>query len=219
MGSLPLIQHLIKRLKKAFPSKNIVIITSKKKEDIKLKRISIKEKVGFFQGHATDVLKRMSDAAEKYKVENFISCTADNPFVDPFYAIKVYNFHLAKKLDFSTTNKLPIGIYSFVVNANALKNVIKTKKSRHTEIWRRYFIEQRKFKCGYYNKIPKKHNIKSLRLTIDEIEDYILAKTVVALTGKEIPMLDDLLNCFKQYPFLKKINSNVSQRNVFTYNK
>ena len=219
LGNLPLIQHLIKRLKRAFPSKNIVIITSKNKEDIKLKKISIKEKVGFFQGHATDVLKRMSDAAKRYKVENFINCTADNPFVDPFYAIKIYNFHIAKRLDFSTTNKLPIGIYSFVVNSKALKNVIKNKKSRDTEIWRSYFIKQKKFKCGYYNKIPKKHNVKSVRLTIDEIEDYLLANVILALSGKEIPSLDEILRIIKKYPYLKKINSKIIQKNIYTYNK
>jgi spore coat polysaccharide biosynthesis protein SpsF (cytidylyltransferase family) len=219
LGKLPLIQHLVKRLKKAFPSKNIVIITSKNKEDLKLKKISIEEKIGFFQGHATDVLKRMSDAAEKYKVENFINCTADNPFVDPFYAIKIYNFHLAKKLDFSTTNKLPIGIYSFVVNSKALKNVIKNKKSNDTEIWRSYFIKQKKFKCGYFKNIPKKHNIKSVRLTIDEIEDYLLANIILTLTDKEIPTLDEILKILKKYPYLKKINSKVVQKNIYTYNK
>ncbi len=219
LGSFPLIQHLIKRLKKAFPSKKIVIITSKYKEDLKLKKISMEEKIGFFQGHATDVLKRMSDAAEKHKVENFINCTADNPFVDPYYAIKVYNYHLAKKLDFSTTNKLPLGIYSFVVNSKALKDVIKSKKSRDTEIWRSYFIKQKKFRCGFYNKIPKKHNIKNLRLTIDEIEDFLLAKVILTLSGKEIPSLDEILRIVKKYPYLKIVNSKIIQKDINTYNK
>lgn len=219
LGKFSLIQHQIKRLKKVFPSKNIVIITSKNKEDKKLKKISTKEKIGFFQGHATDVLKRMSDAAKKYEVENFINCTADNPFVDPFYAKKIYNFHLAKKLDFSTTNKLPIGIYSFVVNSNALKDIIKSKKSRNTEIWRSYFIRAKKYKCGYYNKIPKKHNIQSVRLTIDEIEDYLLANILLTLTGKEIPTLDEILKIVKKYPHLKMINSKIVQRDIYTYNK
>lgn len=219
LGKFSLIQHQIKRLKKVFPSRNIIIITSKNKEDLKLNIISKKEKIGFFQGHATDVLKRMSDAAKKYGVDNFINCTADNPFVDPYYAKKIFNFHLKKGLDFTTTTRLPIGIYSFVVNSRALKTVIESKKSNDTEIWRSYFLRSKKFKCGYYNKIPKKHNVQDIRLTIDEFEDYLLANILINLTKKEIPSLNEILNILKKYPYLKKINSKIIQRNIFTYNK
>ena len=112
-----------------------------------------------------------------------------------------------------------MGIYSFVVNSKALKDVIKSKKSRDTEIWRSYFIKQKKFRCGFYNKIPKKHNIKNLRLTIDEIEDFLLAKVILTLSGKEIPSLDEILRVVKKYPYLKIVNSKIIQKDINTYNK
>lgn len=219
LGKFPLIQHQIRRLKKVFLSKNIIIITSKNKEDLKLKNIAKKEKIGFFQGHATDVLKRMSDAAKKYGVDNFINCTADNPFVDPFYAKKMFNFHLRKKLDFTTTTKLPIGIYSFAVNSTALASVIKNKKSKDTEIWRSYFQRSKKYKCGNFSKIPKIHNVQKIRLTIDEYEDYLLANIILNLANKEFPTFREILSILERYPYLKKINSKIKQRNIFKYNK
>ena len=212
LGNLKLVQHQIKRLKRNFPPKNIIIITSKKKEDLILKKIAMKEKIQFYQGQSNDVLKRMFGAATKFNLTNFINCTGDNPFVDPFYAKKIYEYHMKKKFDFTTTKKLPIGVYSFVVKTKALEKVIKSKRKRDTEIWSKFFLSSKKYKCGIFNNIKKKHKNLSLRLTIDEFDDYLLAQKIIKLTNKNIPSLDEILKCFIKYPYLKQINSKIEQR-------
>ena len=98
LGNYTLISFLIKRLSQVFKKKNIILITSKNKQDKPLIEIAKQEGIGFFCGHADDVLLRMSSAAKKNKAKNFLSCTADNPYTDPIFAEKLYSFHIKKKL-------------------------------------------------------------------------------------------------------------------------
>ena len=96
-----LISFLINRLKIQFPKKKIVLITSKLKQDKPLIDISKNLKINFFCGESLDVLKRIYDAAERFKFSNIISCTADNPFIDTKEAKKMIKFHIKNNHDYN----------------------------------------------------------------------------------------------------------------------
>ena len=212
IGKHNIITHLIKRLKLVFSSKNIIIISSTGKQDLALKKIASKEKINFFAGDKNDVLLRMFKAAKKFKLKNFISCTADNPFADPFIAKKMLKFHIKKSYDMSTTKKLPIGIYTFAVNTEALSKIINIKRTKYTEIWGDYFKKLKIFKYGIYGKIPKQYQIKNLRLTIDEKNDYELARKIMHFSKSDIPTLNEIFKILRKKPKLMRINSNVKQK-------
>lgn len=212
IGAYNLITHLIKRLKIVFKSENIVLITSVSKKDLPLKKIAKNEKINFFAGDKNDVLLRMYNAAIKYKLKNFISCTADNPFVDPYIAKKMLKFHINNNYDMTTTDKLPIGVYSYAVNTNALSKIIKIKRTKYTEIWGVYFTKLKIFKCGNYKEIPKKFQNKKIRLTIDEKYDLELVRKIIKFSKSKIPSLDKIFKILKINNQLFKINSQVKQK-------
>ena len=70
----------------------------------------------------------MLKASQKFKFKNIISCTADNPLIDASYAKKILKFH--KKNDLTTNLTLPIGMFSYAINIESLKKVIKKKNSK-----------------------------------------------------------------------------------------
>ena len=212
LGNYTLISFLIKRLSIVFKKKNIILITSKNRQDKPLIEIAEREGIGFFCGHADDVLLRMSSAAKKNKAKNFLSCTADNPYTDPFFAEKLYKFHVKKKLDISTINKLPFGTFCYAVNTKALKKVIEIKNTQNTEVWGDYFRQINKFKYQIYEKIPSFLSIPNLRLTVDVKKDYQLVKEIYKLTKKKMPTLVDIVKCIKKNPHLVKINLKVKQK-------
>lgn len=212
IGNNTLISFLIKRLSLVFKKKNIILITSKNKQDKPLIKIAIKERIRYFCGHADDVLLRMSSAAKKYKVKNFLSCTADNPYTDPIFAKKLYRFHIKNKLDMSTITKLPFGTFCYAVNTKALNKIIKMKNTQNTEIWGDYFRKINKFKYSEYKQIPKFFTIPKLRLTVDVKKDYKLIQAIYNLTKKQMPSLADIIKCVKKNPQLIKINSGVKQK-------
>lgn len=212
LGNNTLISFLIKRLSLVFKKKNIILITSKNKQDKPLIKIAKNEGIGFFCGHANDVLLRMSCAAKKNKAKNFLSCTADNPYTDPIFAEKLYRFHIKKKLDMSTITKLPFGTFCYAVNTKALNKVIKIKNTQNTEVWGDYFRKINKFKYDEYKKIPKLFSVPDLRLTVDVKKDYRLIKEIYRLIKKQMPSLTDIVKCVKNNPNLIKINSRVKQK-------
>jgi spore coat polysaccharide biosynthesis protein SpsF len=212
LGNNTLISFLIKRLSLVFKKKNIILITSKNKQDKPLIKIAKNEGIDFFCGHPEDVLLRMNSAAKKYKVKNFLSCTADNPYTDPIFAEKLYKFHIKNKLDMSTITKLPFGTFCYAVNTKALSKVIKIKNTQNTEIWGDYFRKINKFKYNEYKEIPKFFSMPNLRLTVDVKKDYQLIKEIYNLTKKQMPSLEDIIKCVKKNPYLIKINSGVKQK-------
>jgi len=57
-----IIEHLIKNLKKKFEANQIILITSKSRQDHILTKIAKKNGISFYRGHAKDVLERMLKA-------------------------------------------------------------------------------------------------------------------------------------------------------------
>lgn len=212
IGKINLVSFLIKRLQLVFKNRNIVLITSGKKQDKKLLDIAKKEGINFFCGDPDDVMIRMSSAAKKFNAKNFISCTADNPFTDPFYAEKLYNFHIKNRFHMSTIKKLPFGTFTYVVNTKALNRLIKMKDTSDTEIWGDYFRKINEFKCGIYKKIPKFLSKPNIRLTVDYIEDYSFITKLYQLSKKKMPSLSHLLRCLEKNSHLLKINKKARQK-------
>ena len=65
-----------------------------------------------FQGHESDLIKRVSDAAIQNNVTDIIQLTSDNPLVDIQILINLYKIYLKGKYDFvsnSIKRTFPIG--------------------------------------------------------------------------------------------------------------
>lgn len=212
INGIPIISYLVERMKQQFSNNQVIIITSSSNQDKPLIEIAKKLGVRSFKGDPVDVLKRMYDASKKFKFDNFISCTADNPFVDPNYAKKLLNQHIKKKNDLTIINGLPFGTFSYAINQKGLKKVIMTKASKNTEIWGPYFKECKQIKVGYYQIKNHNHINNDVRLTVDEKKDLNLIRQILSKSKTHQPSLTEILKILKKFPALKKINSKVKQK-------
>ena len=97
-----LITHLIKRLKLAKNIDKIVLATTKNNEDLKICNQAKKNKINFFRGDEKNVLKRMYDAAKKFKCNIVIRVTGDDILIDPIQIIKICPVVLRLKYLIST---------------------------------------------------------------------------------------------------------------------
>ena len=208
-----LISFLINRLKIQFPKKKIVLITSKLKQDKPLIDISKNLKINFFCGESLDVLKRIYDAAEKFKFSNIISCTADNPFIDTRESKKMIKFHIKNNHDLTIMKGLPIGMFTYGVKVSAIKKILKIKRVKNTETWGPYFFGFFKFNVGYY-KININPKYRKLRLTVDEKEDLDLANKILSLSKDSQPNSIQIFKIFDKNPKLFNINSHIKQKPI-----
>lgn len=210
----PMICHLLDRLKQAKIPDKIIICTSVNPQDDPLETIANEESVLCFRGDPDDVLSRIKEAANTYGVNVVISCTADNPFVDPIYIDKLLEFHLKNGNDYSSVNGLPFGTFSYAVSSQALNYACKIKNETNTEVWGPYFTQTGKFKTGVLDILDSHLKYPNFRLTVDTPEDFeLVCKVFDALYDEgRVFSLSEIVNLLIEKPELSKINSNIIQK-------
>lgn len=211
---ISMIEHLIDRLKKSKKIKKIILCTSTNKQDDQLESICKRKKIICFRGSEDDVIERLYFASIKYKLINIVNCTADNPFVDPYYIDKAFEYHLKKNNDFTDIPLLPWGTFSYSIKVSALKKILEIKASKDTEYWHDYFHKTNYFKKNSYNKIEKKHQFPKLRLTVDTINDLKLIRKIFSFLYKKnkVFSLTEIIDLINKKPELRLINSQVKQK-------
>jgi spore coat polysaccharide biosynthesis protein SpsF len=210
----PMIEHMLDRLKLSHEPEDIIICTSGIAQDDPLERIAAEQGVRCFRGEPDDVLLRLTMAAEQYRVETVINCTADNPFVDPIYIDKLYHYHIAQGNEFTKIEGLPWGTFSYAISLDAMKKACDLKNEADTEVWHGYFMDTAHFKWGALQVEGNTVLWPDLRLTVDTPEDFEMVTKVfdeLYEPGKTFPLADIVALC-RRCPEIPAINADVMQK-------
>ncbi len=211
---LPMIVHMINRLKISKSVHKIIICTSKLDQDLPLKKIAFENDIDIFFGSADDVLERLLGAAEKYNLDTIINCTADNPFVDPNYIDKLINFHEENNNDFSKIEGLPFGVFSYAIKKEALKKVCEIKQNTDTEVWHGYFMNTGMFKWSSLMVTEDNLYRPEYRLTVDTPEDFRVIEKIFneLYSDNKVFSLDEIIKYLDRNPDILEINQNIKQK-------
>jgi len=210
----PMLAHMLDRLKLAKKADEIIIITSPVAQDDPLVALAAQEGVKCFRGDPDDVLLRMACAAEEFGVDTVISCTADNPFVDPVYIDRLVDYHLQQKHDFTNTEGLPWGVFAYAISVPALKKACEIKAEKDTEVWGGYFTQTGLFKWGTMQIEDPAIRWPELRLTVDTPEDFALIEKIFAelYASGSVFSLEEIVALCRHREDLVLINSAVQQK-------
>jgi len=207
-----LIGHLIKRLKLSKKINNIVLATTRNKEDQKIAKIAKLNDIDVFCGEEKNVLKRMFNASSQFKSNITIRVTGDDVLIDPHYLDKLIDYHLRNNLEYSNNKALPGGTEVEVFNHELLKFLLKVIKNQDGTEYLTFYIKRYKdqFNIGSLP-IPNKHKSKK-SLTIDTPNDYLFVKKFLnkmkSKNRKYDYQMDDIIF------FLKK-----NKKNFFSINQ
>ena len=210
------VRHVIDRAKQVAGIDEIILCTSTDPQDQPLVEIAKQEGIHYFMGDGTDVLKRLHDAAVFFRVDSFISMTADNPLFCVYHANRLSDLiRQNTKTDFAYLNGLPVGTSPYALRTKAVEVVCHIKQDSDTEIW------------GPFINRPDFFNVMSIdvddewktnaRLTLDEPVDYLFMKELVRVSGcshlleLDLNMISTVLH---RYPDLLSINDAVVQRGL-----
>ena len=180
-----ILEIIVKRLKQNF-NYPIVIATSNKTNDLKIKKVADKTDVSIFFGDENDVLKRFIEASEVFKINKIIRICADNPFLD-ISLIKELLSYASEDFDYiahsvlgEPSMKTHYGIWCEYVKAEALQKVYNlTELSLYREHVTNYiYSNPSHFKIKFINAdyIAKKLN--EIRLTVDTKSDFETASYI-----------------------------------------
>lgn len=210
----PMLAHLLDRLRLADRPEQIIICTSPLAQDDPLAEIARQEQVACYRGHPDDVLLRLTNAAEQFGVDIVVSCTADNPFVDPEYIDRLVDFHMVHAHDYSRSEGLPFGAFAYVLSHPAMVRACELKAATDTEVWGGYFTKTGQFSWGVLQVEDPAVRWPELRLTVDTPEDFELVSRIfeeLYRPGHVFPLRDIVALC-RRRPDLVAINVGVQQK-------
>lgn len=224
---VPVIIHLINRVKKAEKIRKIIVCTTNLKSDDKLCDFLKNNNIEFFRGDSNDVIKRILDAAIFFKTDYIIDVEGDKIYTDPEFIDMISNELQKNYYDYVTGNSLKEkfepshaihGIIPAGFSVDAIKKMYTHKKTNNTETgYREYFLSN-EFKTKFI--IPESiiKFPKNLRLFLDYPEDLIMAKEIFEKIGNDFK-LEELLKHLEKNPHLCKITENVVDKWIENYNK
>ena len=209
-----MIAHMLDRLKLAKEPEEIIICTSTVEQDDPLEEIAKEEGVLCFRGNPEDVLFRLAKAAEFFNVDTIINCTADNPFVDPEYIDKLYQYHIKEVNEFTKINGLPWGAFSYAISYDALKKACDIKDATDTEAWHGYFMDTGHFKWSALEIEDVAVLWPDLRLTVDTPEDFKMVTRIFdeLYDSKNVFPLCEIVDLCRRKSEIPAINGAIIQK-------
>ena len=206
----PMIGHLMDRLRQSAHAKHLTLCTSTVAEDDDLAHFSEANGVTVFRGSADDVLVRLRDAAVRFGFSDFLCVTGDNPFADPAHLDALAETARADRADYATTADLPLGVTGYYLRTNAVKRACAIKDTSDTEFWPEYFTQTSVFRVATARPLTASFARPDLRLTVDYLEDFSLAETLINKLGGA-PTLHKVIAYLDAHPDLRACNAQAVQ--------
>ena len=196
------IEIFLKRLSKSKLLNKIVVLIPNSKEndflDFKVNSYGFKT----FRGSEYNVLDRFYKASLKFKPQNIVRVTSDNPLV--YYKIvdKVISLFKKKKIDYLSNNlfpSFPAGLDVEIFSQKALKIAWKFAKKKYDKEHVTSYLKQSASikKFNLKNKI----NLSKVRMTLDTKRDFRKIKKIfefyhpdIFFDTKKILKLKKILN-------------------------
>ena len=210
--------HIIRRLKKVKSVDEIIMATTSNAADDKVVDVANSEGVEHYRGAEDDVLARFFDAAQKYRLDEIIRVTGDNPCIDCSLIDHVVQKHLQENNDYTVTQQYPTGINVEVLSFKALTFAYENAKEPEEREHLTLYIETHPegFKVSK-KKAPSNHRCSDMRVTLDTEEDYALLNCIFEFLYEKDNYfgIDKLLSLYQQKPWLAFINCSVLQKKTF----
>ena len=174
-----IIELLLRRLSFVKSAKDIIVAIPKNKDNLKL--VNHVNSLGFktFLGSEKNVLARYYHCAKKYNISNIIRITADCPLSDPKLIDKLIKKFHSLNVDYLSNTmppSFPDGFDVEIFTFDALEKSFKEAKSVFDKEHVTSFI--RNNHCFNKFNLSNHQDLSSIRLTVDEKEDFQVIKKI-----------------------------------------
>lgn len=202
------IEYVIERAKKSIESEEIILCTTRLKEDDILVSIAKKNNIEFFRGSVRDKLARWNGAAKRFKVDFFVTADGDDLFCEPELMDLAFRQFIRTKADFIEAKNVPCGAFTYGIKASALKKVCEIKKTTDTEMMWVYFKNTDLFNVERLKGVPEFYQRPGIRMTLDYPEDLrFFSRVIKSLHAKKRYFnLRDIIFFLDKHPQVVKIN-------------
>ena len=208
--NIPMISHIINRVKKSKNVEQIVLATTNKKTDKVLLEIAKKLKIIDFAGDKDDVLGRFFNAATLFTADPIIRITGDCPLIDPNLLDDMIQTFLKNNYDYVSNTierTFPDGLDIEIFSFNALKKAHQEAKWTSEREHVTPYIVKNKDLFNVYN-YKNKEDLSKLRLCVDEEKDLLLIKQIFQEMRPELFFsTEDIIELISKNPKISEINN------------
>lgn len=210
LAGKPVLWHVIERCKKANVN-DIIIATSKNKENNVIEKFCKRYGINFFRGSENDVLERYYEAAKQFKLDIIVRITSDCPLISSRVinnVINEFNYGKADYISNVSKRSYPRGLDAEIFSFKTLEKINKFAKNKFEREHVTAFIynHPKQFRIGNLiaRGLLKKPEI---RLCIDTKEDLRLLEIIYNkfYNGKIIPIME-VIKFLNNNPNLARMN-------------
>lgn len=215
LAGKPVLWHVVSRARLIRGVHEIVVATSEDSSDDLISAWCENNSVPCFRGSLDDVLERYVACAEQYEADVVVRITGDCPLIDPETSSLVVHEFLSSSADFaSLAGSFPDGLDTQLFSLDSLRIA-----SQATHI-----KSDREHVGPYIERNPARFNIVEvnrfsglghLRLTLDEMEDYLLLIELFDKHGAESMSFSQVKHVLDRFPELQRINRAIPRNEGF----
>ena len=223
INNIPMIIHLVNRIKHSKYIKKIIICTSVEKSDDELADLCKKNNLHCYRGSLENIMERICSAASSYETEHIVEILGDNPLIDFEIIDDVIELYLKNNLDYAaniskdysyqislgTYKCFPIGIrvqiYKYKI-AKQYKNFLNQSfMSKHPTNF--IFENNKLFNTGYLEAKDKYSffELPEINLAVNEKYQFDNIKEIFKYFNYNYFSLKNIKNFFEKNNFLAKL--------------
>lgn len=207
-----MIWHVINRVKKIKNIQQIILITTKRKEDRILLRIAKENKIIGFTGDTFDVLNRHYKCALQYNADPIVRITSDCPLIDPLVVEKILRFYLKQDYDYASNTivrTFPHGLDTEIFSFDALEMAAHNAKMKSEREHVTPYIKSNTDQFKIFNYKNNK-DLSKFRWTVDEKQDLKFVRRIYfEMKPKKIFFMQDVLKIISKNPKILEINAGI----------
>lgn len=212
---MPILGHIIDRLRAIKDIDKIIVATSIKEEDDAIDKYCNNKKILCIRGSESNVLERFGIAAKTYPAEIYIRATGDNPMIDIKLINDMIAFFIEKNLSYTCYKNYPIGSGVELFTNYALDEALeKAEEPYELEHVTPYMYQSMEGKIIDY--FVSNVDDSNIRMTVDTESDLLFAKEVFKRLYKNNKLfgISDVKRILKQEASLTALNSEVRQKKL-----
>ena len=179
LGGQSILTYLVDRLEQTECLDQVVVATTVHARDNIIAAECKRHGIDCFRGSEDDVLSRYLETATATDGDIIVRVTADNPFTDPDSINRVVDHIVSHGADYVIENGLPVGTTGEALTRRLLSRMAETA---HEERWREHVTLYAKENPGRTGTVflipPPACECPELRLTVDELPDYLRVKEI-----------------------------------------
>ena len=221
INNIPMIIHLVNRIKHSKYIKKIIICTSVEKSDDELANLCKKNNLHCYRGSLENIMERICSAASSYETEHIVEILGDNPLIDFEIVDDVIELYLKNNLDYTANiskdykkeiqNKkyklFPIGLRVQIYNTDTAKEYLNFNEKKFISSHPTNFIFESKnmFKCGFFEAKNnwKIVNLEDLNFAINNKSQFNNVKNIFEYFKDENFSIKDTIEYLKKYELFK----------------